>query len=61
MTEMGQADALIGPRWLDSLSFPEQRLLVTLLEHSDLSWISFGVFEGKPPVHLNLKLKSHSF
>lgn len=42
MTEMGQADALIGPRW--SLSFPEQRPLVTLLEHLDLSWISVGVF-----------------
>lgn len=44
MTEMGQADALIGPCWSNSLSFPEQRPLVTLLEHSDLSWISVGVF-----------------
>lgn len=44
MTEMGQADTLIGPHWLNSLSLPEQPLFVTLLEHSDLSWISFGVF-----------------
>lgn len=56
MTEMGRADTLIGPDRSNSLSLPEQRLLVTLLEHSDLSWISCGVFGGiKGYLRVNLQ------